>query len=212
MEVWLQIMLISLGMVALGLAFNYIFGLTGSKMKEMRTKAKNLQERLKNAQMIGDPQMMQEVQREAMALTKDMMKRQFIPMCIRCFLFIGIFIGLSFIYSDYGYDSGLLPFNIPLIGSGWFALYFLFSLAFSLIFYLIKFIYQKITGKEKASVTKEMMQMLSPNSEESSGEGIIQYDNMINSKNLEIEKTESESTSNKEIENKKTDSWKERLE
>ncbi len=209
MEVWIQIMLISLGMVALGLAFNYIFGLTGSKMKERRMKAKNLQERLKNAQMIGDPRMMQEVQMEAMALTKDMMKRQFIPMCIRCFIFIGIFIGLSFVYSDY--SSGLLPFEIPLFGSGWFVLYFLFSLAFSLIFYLITFIYKKITGKQKASMTKEMMEMLSPASQETSGEGIIQYDDIIKSKNSEMEKAESETRSSQELENNKTDAWKERL-
>jgi len=209
MEVWLQIMLISLGMVAFGLVFNYIFGVTGTKSKELREKLKKLQERLKKAQMMGDPQMMQEVQMEAMALTKDAMKRQFIPMCIRIFLFLGIFFGLSFIYSDY--SSGLLPFNIPLFGDGWVALYFLFSLAFSLIFYLIKFIYKKITGKEKESVTKEMMEMLSPSSKESSGGGIIKYDNMVNSKDLELGETESESTSNKELESKKTDSWKERL-
>lgn len=210
MEIWLQILLISLGMVVFGLVFNYIFGLTGTKMKEMREKARNLQERLKNAQMIGDPRMMQEVQMEAMSLTKDMLKRQFIPLCIRCFLFIGIFIGLSFVYSDY--NSGLLPFNIPLIGDGWFALYFLFSLAFSLLFYLIRFIYKKVTGKDKASVAKEMMDMFSSPTQGTSEEGIIQYGNIMNTRDKMIQDPDSEESYDEEREDKKVDAWKEKLE
>ncbi len=191
----LQILFISLGSTALGLLFNHFFGLTGEKMKEFRENAKSLQERLKNAQAIGDPRMMQEVQADSMELTKEMMKGQFIPLCGRCFLFIGIFIVLSIIYAPY---TAILPISIPFLGRGWFALYFLFSLGFSLLLWLIRIVYRKITGKEKAtSMTKEMMGMLSPSSQASSNEP-IQYGNELN-------------PSGKDQHAPENDSWKEKL-
>jgi hypothetical protein len=199
-------------MVAFGLIFNYIFGLTGKKMKDMREKAKSLQERLKNAQMVGDPQMMQQVQMEAMSMTKDMMKRQFIPMCIRCILFLGIFFLLSFIYSDY--KSGVLPFEIPLIGDGWFAVYFLFSFAFSILFYLIRFIYKKITGRDKASVTKEMMEMVSPSNQASGEQGVVQYSDLLDSEKMKSQEGDSKESQEEEISKnqKNGDDWKKKLE
>ncbi|TFG00189.1 MAG: DUF106 domain-containing protein [Promethearchaeota archaeon] len=176
----LIILLISLGITLLGLLFNHLFGLRGDKMREFREKAKNLQERLKNAQAIGDPQMMREIQNESMEMTKEMMKNQFIPLCGRCILFLGIFFVLSIIFSNY--SSGLLiPVEIPLLGSGWFFWYFIFSMGFSLLFWGIRKAYRKITGKEKpGSVTKEMMDMLSPSSQRTSREP-IQYGNKLNS-------------------------------
>jgi len=173
------ILFISLGMTLLGLLFNHFFGLTGDKMREFREKAQKLQERLKNAQAVGDPQMMREVQTESMEMTKDMMKNQFIPLCGRCILFLGIFFVLTFIFSDYG--SGLLPVNIPLLGSGWFFWYFIFSLSFSLTFWGIRKAYRKITGKKKpGSMTKEMMNMLSPSSQRASNRP-VQYGNELTS-------------------------------
>lgn len=194
----LILMFISLGMTLLGLLFNHFFGLTGDKMKDFRERAKRLQERLRNAQAVGDPQMMREVQSESMEMTKEMMKNQFIPLCGRCILFLGIFVVLGFIFNDYG--SGLLPVEIPFLGSGWFFWYFIFSLGFSLLFWGIRKAYRKITGKEKpTSMTKEMMDMLSPSSQRTrtSNEG-IQYGNELTS-------------SQPSTEEGKDDSWKEKL-
>jgi hypothetical protein len=81
-----------------------------------------------------------------MELTKLMMKKQMIPSCVRCFIFIGIFTVIGIVYTDYG--EGLLPFPILFFGSGWFAVYFLFSITFSLTLYGIKRLYRKLTGKE----------------------------------------------------------------
>jgi uncharacterized membrane protein (DUF106 family) len=193
----LIIMFISLGMTLLGFLFNHFFGLTGEKMKEVREKAKNLQERLRNAQAVGDPQMMRQVQSESMELTKEMMKNQFVPLCGRCILFLGIFVVLSIIFRDYA--TGLLPVYIPLLGDGWVFWYVIFSLGFSLLFWGIRKAYRKITGKEKpTSMTKEMMEMLSPGSQRTSNEP-IQYGNELNS-------------SQPSNEEGKDDSWKEKLE
>lgn len=146
-DVILQIMLITLGMIAFGYIFNKLLGISGESARELRDKAMNLQERMRNAQLVGDHQSMQELQQESMELTKDMLKKQMVPTCIRCIIFLVIFSILSVIYSDY--SSGLLPFPILWFGDGWVSLYFLFSIGFSLLIYVVKKIYRKATGKEK---------------------------------------------------------------
>jgi uncharacterized membrane protein (DUF106 family) len=157
----LQIMLITLGMIAFGYIFNKLLGIDREKVSKFREKAMNLQERMRNAQLVGDYQSLREMQKESMELTKDMMKRQFIPMCIRCLVFIGIFTILGFIYSDY--SEGLLPFPILWFGSGWAAIYLLFSLGFSLIIYIVRKLYRKATGKEKkkGGMLSDLMNMTS---------------------------------------------------
>ncbi|UCD02473.1 MAG: DUF106 domain-containing protein [Promethearchaeota archaeon] len=158
----LQIMFITIGMIALGMFLNYILGLRKDVISEMRKKAVNLQERMKNAQTIGDLQMMAELQQESVRFMKQMMKKQFVPMCLRCLVFIGIFIILGFIYADY--NSGLLPFPLLIFGSGWVAFYIIFSISFSLLIFGVKKIYKKITGKETKtqSYLREIMELVSP--------------------------------------------------
>ncbi|MFO8017047.1 MAG: hypothetical protein R6U96_00285 [Promethearchaeia archaeon] len=148
LEIIIQLIFIALGMVVLSRIFNRIFGLSPDKMKGMREKAQNLQERIRNAQTMGDPQMMHDLQVESQELMKDMAKRQFLPMCIRCIIFLGIFSVIGLIYGQY---------------DGWFWVYFISSLVFSFSAMGLRYAYRKITGKEKKSRgIGELMNMMSP--------------------------------------------------
>ncbi len=158
----IQIMFITIGMIILGMILNYILGLRKQALSEMRKKALNIQERIKNAQLIGDYQLLAQTQQESVQFMKQMMKKQLVPMCFRCIIFLSIFAILGFIYADY--RSGLLPFPILFFGDGWIAIYILFSLGFSLLIYGVKRLYKKITGKDTKtqSYLKEIMGMVSP--------------------------------------------------
>lgn len=158
----LIILFITIGMIIFSMLLNKILGLKKEEMKNIREQALNLRERMRNAQVFGDPQLMIQIQRETMQLTKQMMKKQLIPMCLRCFIFLGIFTTLSFILADY--DRGLLPFPLWILGSGWFAIYFIFSITFSLIIFGIKKLYKRFVQKEtkKKSYLREIMGILSP--------------------------------------------------
>lgn len=154
----IQIMFITLGMIILGMILNHFLGLKKENLKEMRNKALNLQERMRNAQLIGDYQLMTQLQRESVKFMKLMTKKQLVPMCLRCLIFIGIFALLGFIYSDY--NTGLLPFPLLIFGSGWVAFYLIFSLYFSLVIFGIK----RLTGigtKTQGSL-REIMAIVSP--------------------------------------------------
>jgi len=157
-----QIVLITIGMVFLGMVLNKLLGLSKDKISEFKEQAFNLQERMKNAQVLADPQLMLQVQRETMQFTKSIMIKQFVPLCLRCFIFIGIFAVLGFIYADY--DSGLLPFPLLIFGTGWVAIYFIFSISFSLIIFGMKKLYKRITGKQVSSQghLREIMELVSP--------------------------------------------------
>ncbi|MFX1502373.1 MAG: EMC3/TMCO1 family protein [Promethearchaeota archaeon] len=156
--VMIQIMFITLGMIVLGMALNYILGLRKDVLKEMRKNALNIRERMKNAQIMGDYQLMSQLQKESVQFMKIMMKKQMIPMCLRCLVFIGIFIVLGFIYSDY--ESGLLPFPLLFFGSGWLAIYLIFSLYFSLVIWGVK----RLTGmgRKTQSSVREIAGIVSP--------------------------------------------------
>ncbi len=164
----IQIMLITIGMVILGMILNKLLGLSKDKISEFKEQAQNLQERMKNAQVLADRQMMIQVQRETMQFTKRIMIKQFVPLCLRCFIFIGIFAVLGFIYAEY--DRDLLPFPLLIFGTGWVAIYFIFSISFSLIIYGIKKLYKRITGKQVSSPghLREIMELVSP-TQQSSG-------------------------------------------
>ena len=192
----LQIMLITIGMVIFGMILNRFLGLSREKMAEFKEQALNLQERIRNAQVVGDVQMMAQVQRETLQFTKKIMLKQFVPLCVRCFIFIGIFAILGIIYADY--DSGLLPFPLLIFGTGWVALYFIFSIGFSLIIFGIRKLYKRISGKEIATQghLREIMELVSP-TRQSSGFS-FQVSNTVNS-------------SREEDSAEKADSWKERI-
>jgi hypothetical protein len=160
-EIIIQIMFITIAMVGLSELLNRIFGLNMDAAREIREKSKNLQERMRTARSIGDRQEMLELQQESMELSKQMLKKQMIPSCVRCAIFIGIFAVLGAVYVDHA--DGLLPFPI-LFGTGWFTVYFLFSITFSLIIYGFKRLYRKLTGKEvkRRGGLREILGGLSP--------------------------------------------------
>ena len=133
-------------MIILGMVLNKLLGLRKENMQKFREQALNLQERMKNAQALGDIQMMAQLQSETMRFTRQIMIKQFIPLCLRCFIFIGIFSALGFIYAEY--DSNLLPFNVLFFGSGWVGLYLLFSISISLLIYGAKKLYKRYRSKD----------------------------------------------------------------
>ena len=182
----IQIMFIALGMVIFSTLLNRIFGLKIADMKELQERVFNHQERMRNAQALGDMQMMRELQMEAVALMKTMMKKQFLPMGVRCIIFIGIFALIGLIYAPYDF---------------WFITYFLFSLLFSFSAMGIRYAYKKVTQKEDntRSMSRELMGMLSP-AQGDSGR-FLQY-----SRPPQLN-TDSED----KVPNEGTDSWKDRL-
>jgi uncharacterized membrane protein (DUF106 family) len=159
--VLVQIVFITLGMIALGMVLNHFLGLTKEVIYDMRKKALNFRERMKNAQLIGDYDQLVQIQQESTQFMKLIMKKQMIPLCLRCIIFIVIFMVLGLIYAPY--DQGLLPFPILIFGSGWIAVYLIFSIYFSLFIWGVK----KLTGmgtKTQSSV-KEIMAIVSPQQE-----------------------------------------------
>jgi hypothetical protein len=195
-EIIIGIMFITLAMVGVSELLNKLMGVNKESARELREKSKSLQERMKAAQLTGNAQIMQDLQRESMELTKIMMKKQMIPSCVRCFIFMGLFAVFGTIYA--GYVEGLLPFPILIFGSGWFAVYFLFSITFSLILYGFKRLYRKLTGKEVKRDKPSIIGMASSKSEES--ESIIQLTRQVN-----------EPIQERVYVDKQEDSWKNRV-
>jgi len=190
----IQILFITLGMIIFGMVLNYFLGLTKETLKDMRNKALNLRERMKTAQLTGDFQSMAKLQQQSVQFMKLMMKKQMIPLCLRCLVFIGLFMILGVIYSDY--ESGLLPVPILIFGSGWLAFYLIFSLYFSLFIWGVK----RLTGlgTKTQSVVKEITGIVSPTQQST---GIRSY------------RTSSVQERVKDFDDiPRKDSWKERLE
>lgn len=205
-------MFITIGMIFLGFVLSKVLGIHKEALKEFRDKALNLQDRLRNAQLLGDVQLMVQIQQETMQFTRQVMIKNFIPMCLRCLIFIGIWVVLGVIYS--AYDSGLLPFRLLIFGSGWVAIYFIFYICFSLILFGVKKLYKKITGKETKTQRnlRDIMGIISPTQQGSGSpfqlSGTIpsdaQYQFTIQRKST-FEAEEDQST-------EKAESWKERIE
>ena len=207
----LQILLTTIGMIILGMVLNKVLGLSKDKMKEFRKKALNIQDRMRNAQAVGDIRIMAQLQRESMQFTKQIMIKQFVPLCLRCVIFIGIFGILGFIYAEY--STGLLPFPFLIFGNGWQALYFIFSISFSLIIYGVKRLYKKITGKTVSTQNelRDVMGMVSP-TQRTSGSS-FQISGITSSKLSRITTVDPNVTTNLEDESgEKSESWKDRIE
>ena len=157
-----QIFLVTLGMVTLSMIFNKLTGLNPESAREIREQSMDLQERMRASQQEGNVESLRQLQQESIELTKTMMKKQLIPSCVRCFIFIGIFGIIGGFFGQY--DTGLLPFPVLFFGSGWVGVYFLFSISITLLIYLVRRGYRKRTGKEdKRKLEKqEIMGMLNP--------------------------------------------------
>jgi len=198
-------------MTILGFVLNKILGIKKQNFIDLREKAQNLQERMKNAQATRDVQMMMQLQQESVQFMKKLLKKQVIPLCLRCSLFIGIFIVLNFIYRDY--SSGLLPFPILFLGDGWFVIYFLFSLSFAIIIYGIRKLYKKLTGKETQAQNqlKNIIKIISPTQQSNAysyqfgGPMPSQSQYQLDIPNISTSEEENQQTTNED------NSWKERI-
>ncbi len=203
----IQILFITICMIIFGMILNYVLGARKDALSDLTNKAMNLQERMRNAQHLGDYQLMVKLQQESVQLIKQMMKKQIIPLFIRCAIFLGIFAILTIIYSDY--RSGLLSFPVLFFGSGWVAVYFLFSITISLIIYLGKRLYRKITGKGKSSQSylSNLIKMISPTQQDSSEPFQISTKEQYQTTNY------NKTTKNHQVEDLSTkkDAWKDRL-
>ena len=148
-DIILQLMVVAFVMVLFSLLLNKILGVKPSKMKETRDKARNLRERVRQAEILGDSVLMQQLQVETMQMMRDMLKKQLLPLVIRCVIFIGIYIVIGMVYGQY---------------ENWFWIYFLFSFSFSMISLGLKYGFKKITGKEdkRKSFAKEIMTSIYP--------------------------------------------------
>jgi len=205
----LQIMGITIGMIILGMVLNKILGTSRGKITEFKEKALNIQERMRTAQAVGDIRMLSQLQRETMQFTKQIMVKQLVPLCLRCVIFIVIFGILGIVYANY--SSGLLPVPILIFGTGWVAVYFLFSISFSLIIFGVKRLYKKITDQTTSSQQKnlrEVLEIISPTQRNSSMS--FQVSETAPSRVTAIDPNMG---SNKEEKyQKKSDSWKDRIE
>lgn len=201
-DIVIQIFLITVAMVAFSELLNKLMGLNMGAARDLREQAKNLQERMRIAQLTKDVEELYKLQQESIQLTKQMMKKQILPSCVRCIIFFGIFTVLNFIYADY--VQGIFPFPILFFGSGWFAVYFLFSIGLSLLVWGIKKLYRWYTGKEdmrkKESNTVLGMQSL----EQRESEGHIQLTRPIPEPYIE------ETQTNDQNENE-SESWKNKI-
>ena len=207
-EIIIQIMLITIGMVGLSELLNRIFGLNMEAARELREKSQNLQERMRTARLTGNPQEMLELQQESMELTKQMMKKQMIPSCVRCLIFIGILTVIGGFYAKY--YIGLLPFPILFFGDGWFAVYFLFSILFSLIIYGFKRLYRKLTGKDvkrNKGALGAILGGLSPQT----GDQELSLQLTRSIPNESIQGSVDEDIQEKEEQQPKVDSWKDNI-
>jgi len=207
-DIILQIFFITIGMFFFNMLLNRILRFRQEDMKALRENALNLQERMRNAQAIGDPKMMQQLQVETTLLMKTMLKKQLIPLSLRCVFFWIIFAIIGFIYA--GYSTGLLPFPILFFGNGWVAIYFLFSLGLSLLFFALKYLYKKVTGKDikKDNISKEIMGILTPDQSDYSDFSSVPP-SQPKLQSSSVPQSASDTIENKPVE--KVDSWKDRI-
>ena len=198
-DIILQLMFIAFVMVLFSLLLNKILGVKPSKMKEIRDKARNLRERVRQAEILGDPVLTQQLQVETMQMMKDMLKKQLVPMCIRCLIFIGIFIVISMFYGQYEY---------------WFWIYFLFSFSFSMIAMGLRYAYKKIRGKEdkRKVFAKEIMESIYPSQQfqlQSSGFHLSGHPATESQDSSNFQESTNVKEENQKVE--KSDEWKDRI-
>ncbi len=197
-DIIFQLMWISIGLVLFGYILNWILGLKPDVMKKIRDDARNLQQRLRQAQILGDQTLMLQLQQETMQLMKTMLKKQLAPMAIRCVIFLGIFALLSFQFGMYEY---------------WFWVYFGFSLGFSLLAFGIRKLVLKLTGKEsKKDQFRDLMGSLGGTQQ---GMGPFHVSSPIQDTTLENSDSQTlplvDMEAQEPDENEQTESWKDKI-
>ena len=129
---YLEMFLIVLGIVVFSQLFNYFFGIKFSQQMENQQRIREIQEEILNPQ--NSPEEIQRLQVESMKIMKETLKKSFIPSCVRCGIFLGIFAILGIFYKDVDFLG---------VNSGYYGIYLLFSLGLSAIIFGIKRIWKK---------------------------------------------------------------------
>jgi uncharacterized membrane protein (DUF106 family) len=161
LEVWIQILLISLAISIFSQFLNRIMKLDPKHMKESQARLQELSRELDasrgvgvgamNVQAVGKPaRSYEEINQELMVLMKKMAKEQFLPMILRCGIFWGIFALLGAIYGSAG---PVLTFDVLFFGREWVGAYVMFSFIFSMSFFGLQKLYKKITHQDKRVAT-----------------------------------------------------------
>jgi len=161
MDVWLQILLFSLGISIFSQLLNKLMKIDPNTIKSTQSRLKQLYQELemnRNSHEINisggnSPRSNQEINQELFELTKKMTKEQLLPTCLRCGIFWVIYAILGFLYGQY--TEGVIPFPMLFFGSGWVGAYFLFSLIFGFGFYGLQRLYRKITHREQNVISTE---------------------------------------------------------
>ncbi|MHA1729700.1 MAG: hypothetical protein ACTSWY_13365 [Promethearchaeota archaeon] len=134
---YLEMFLIVLAVVLFSQIFNHIFGLKMSQQLANQEKIRQLKQDLLAAS--DDPLEIQRLQEESVLIMKETMKKTLIPSCVRCIIFLGIFGIIGFFYAG-------IDFLGP--GSGYFIIYFLYSIVLSLLIFAIKRLIKKVRPGE----------------------------------------------------------------
>ena len=192
-EIILQVIIITIVVYFARMAFNKFFGLSGSERRDLMQKSMDLQKNLNEA--MGDPNEVERLQKEAMELMQQMLKKQMIPMCISCITFLVLWAILGIVYMDFSANSGLLPFPVLFFGDGWEGLYVLTSFSLVGISFLIRYIYKKAKGIESGP---GLLSMLSAGAGQSASQSLM-FSTAPSASSDDVE------------EDKKSDAWKEKL-
>jgi hypothetical protein len=158
-EVIWQIVGISLGMVIFSQIFSKKFGTSAAQQLDVQQKVQEFQQRLMEAQ--HSPRAMQGIQMEMMTYMKTILKKQILPMCVQTIIFFAVYGLLALLYGQY---TEIFTFDVFIFGRGYFALYFLVSLGFSLTLGLIKAGIRKIRPPDKSKeVIQDSLRVLQQN-------------------------------------------------
>lgn len=194
----LQIVLITIAVYFGRLGFNKLFGLSSSERRELMQKTMDLQTSMKET--TGDPEAMAALQKEAMVLMQQMLKKQMIPMCVSCISFWILWAILGVFYAEYSVNAGLLPFSVFIFGNGWEGVYILTSFSILGISILIKYLYKKKKGIESSG--PGLFDLLSGGASQATPR------NLLISRPDTTEAVEKEEASSDE---EREDSWKDRI-
>jgi uncharacterized membrane protein (DUF106 family) len=156
LDVWLQILLISLGISIFSQLLNKIMKLDPQHMKATQARMQELSRELNASRGVGEinsqvaagkpTRSYEEINQELMVLMKKMAKEQFLPMILRCGIFWGIFALLGAFYGQY--EKGVVPFEVLFFGSGWIGAYVMFSFIISISIFGLQKLYKKLTHQE----------------------------------------------------------------
>ena len=137
-EQYIIVLAICVGMTTLSQLFRHFFGMKPEKSMEMQQRLRELQEEMMSAR--GDPELLAQIQQEAMTTYRTTMRKQLIPSCISSLLFLGIWWIVGSLFGEYYFfNVKAWTFYIP---------YLLFSLTINGIIFLVRYLIRRSKKKK----------------------------------------------------------------